>query len=122
VIVNSKVIGTPWAVPLDAPKLERRSLRTMPLWSSTSGPLEPSPGYGPAVSSGISDDAAAALEPVVALLEVELEEVPEDVPEDVALPLVPTPQAARPRAAAPRPAARSICRRPIRVPTSKLSP
>jgi len=30
------------------------SLRTMPGWVNTLGPLEPSPGYGPAVSSGIS--------------------------------------------------------------------
>ncbi len=30
------------------------SLRTMPLWVSTLTPFEPSPGYGPAVSSGIA--------------------------------------------------------------------
>ena len=36
------------------PKLGRMSLRTIPLWSSTFGPFDPSPGYGPAVSSGIS--------------------------------------------------------------------
>ena len=52
-------MGTPPAVPLEPPKLDRMSLRTIPLCSSTSGPLEPSPGYGPAVSSGISPDAAA---------------------------------------------------------------
>ncbi|WP_410635980.1 hypothetical protein [Amycolatopsis sp. cmx-4-83] len=43
------------------------SARTMPLCSSTSGPLEPSPGYGPAVSSGIS--------PVDAVVVVEAEDV-----------------------------------------------
>ena len=51
--------GTPAAVPLDDPKLGRMSWRTTPLWSRTSGPLEPSPGKGPAVSSGISAQLAA---------------------------------------------------------------
>ena len=32
----------------------------MPDCSSTSGPFDPSPGYGPAVSSGISQAAVAA--------------------------------------------------------------
>src|SRR3954452_24342749 len=66
------VSGTPSAVPFAEPKLERMSLRTMPLWVNTLGPFEPSPGYGPAVSSGISPtdalDAAAVVvvdEPVV---------------------------------------------------------
>lgn len=40
--------------------LLRRSLRTMPVCCSTSGPFEPSPGYGPAVSSGISASGSAA--------------------------------------------------------------
>src|SRR6266545_260731 len=52
------VSGTPSAVPLADPKLERMSLRTMPDWVSTLGPLEPSPGYGPAVSCGISSQVA----------------------------------------------------------------
>jgi hypothetical protein len=43
--------GTPSAVVVEEPKLERMSLRTMPESSSTLGPLDPSPGYGPAVSS-----------------------------------------------------------------------
>ena len=30
------------------------SLRTTPLWVSTLAPFDPSPGYGPAVSSGVS--------------------------------------------------------------------
>ena len=42
--LRSSVKGTPSAVPPASPKLERRSLRTSPLCSSTSGPLEPSPG------------------------------------------------------------------------------
>src|SRR3982750_3348041 len=54
-------MGTPSAVPLISPKLDRMSLRTIPLCSSTSGPLEPSPGYGQAGSSGISQDAVAAV-------------------------------------------------------------
>ena len=44
-------------------------LRSTPETSSASAPLEPSPGYGPAVSSGISDrladDVAALPDPVV---------------------------------------------------------
>src|SRR5664279_6659610 len=44
VMVSSRFIGTPSAVPLDSPKLDRISLRTMPLCSRTSGPFEPSPG------------------------------------------------------------------------------
>ena len=36
------------------------SLRTTPLWVRTSGPLEPSPGNGPAVSSGMTVQSAAA--------------------------------------------------------------
>ncbi|WP_244871067.1 hypothetical protein [Catellatospora sp. IY07-71] len=59
-------MGTPSAVVLAAPKLDRMSDRTTPLCSSTSGPFEPSPGYGPAVSSGISPDAAAPVEDVAA--------------------------------------------------------
>ena len=43
-ITSSSSIGTHSAVPLDSPKLERRSRRTTPLCSRTSGPLEPSPG------------------------------------------------------------------------------
>jgi hypothetical protein len=39
---------------VEDPKLLVMSLRTTPLSASTSTPLEPSPGKGPAVSSGIS--------------------------------------------------------------------
>ena len=53
------VIGTPSATPDAEPKLEVMSLRTMPLSVSTLTPLEPSPGYGPAVSSGISPSATS---------------------------------------------------------------
>src|SRR5213076_2148282 len=47
------VRGTPWARPLAEPKLGRMSRRTIPLWVSTLGPFDPSPGKGPAVSSGM---------------------------------------------------------------------
>src|SRR6478609_1111115 len=53
------VSGMPSAVPVRSPKLERMSLRTTPLWLRTSGPFEPSPGNGPAVSSGITSQAAS---------------------------------------------------------------
>jgi pimeloyl-ACP methyl ester carboxylesterase len=46
--------GTPSALVVLDPKLEVMSRRTMPLWVSTLAPFEPSPGYGPAVSVGIS--------------------------------------------------------------------
>src|SRR6476619_3489441 len=45
------------------------SSRTMPLWVSTFGPFEPSPGYGPAVSSGIS---AVGVPVLLDLTEVEV--------------------------------------------------
>jgi hypothetical protein len=61
---NVTVNGTPSAVPLDDPKLERMSLRTMPDSVSTFGPFDPSPGYGPAVSSGISSQLAEVADPV----------------------------------------------------------
>src|SRR3954470_11674766 len=53
------VSGTPSAAVVDVPKLDRMSLRTTPLCVRTSGPLEPSPGNGPAVSSGRSVQSAA---------------------------------------------------------------
>ena len=43
-MVSCRVIGTPSAVPVPPLKLDLMSLRAMPLCSSTSGPLEPSPG------------------------------------------------------------------------------
>ena len=65
--VSSTVSGTPSATPLASPKLERMSLRTMPLSVSTLTPFEPSPGYGPAVSSGmVVPQATVAAEAVVA--------------------------------------------------------
>ncbi len=110
-ITSSRSMGTPSAVPLDSPKLERMSLRTIPLCSRTSGPFEPSPGYGPAVSSGISP---VAVDPADVAAD-ELDEFDEVLP-------VPLPHAAKPTAATPNPRARSICRRLISVATSKPSP
>ncbi|WP_232075588.1 hypothetical protein [Phytohabitans suffuscus] len=102
-------------MPLALPKLERMSERTMPLSSSTLGPFEPSPGYGPAVSSGISPVAVAAA-PVADAAAEEAEDGAE-VP-----PPPPAPQAARPIPVTPRPSALSTRRRPIRVPRSKRRP
>src|SRR5437773_311702 len=56
------VSGTPAATLVEVPKLERMSLRTTPLWVRMSGPFDPSPGYGPAVSSGITSHVPTALE------------------------------------------------------------
>ena len=53
--------GTPFASVRLLPKLRRMSWRTMPESSSTSGPLDPSPGYGPAVSVGTSAVGVAAI-------------------------------------------------------------
>ena len=67
------VSGTPAAVPEYEPKLDRMSRRTIALSVKTFGPFEPSPGKGPAVSSGIA---------VVALdveLDVELDVADADV-------------------------------------------
>jgi hypothetical protein len=52
--VSLLVSGTPSAVVVEDLKLERMSLRTIPESSSTLGPFDPSPGKGPAVSSGTS--------------------------------------------------------------------
>src|SRR5215471_7796566 len=59
--VNLIVVGTPSATPDAEPKLRVMSRRTTPSAVSASGPFEPSPGYGPAVSSGmrvVVDDVA----------------------------------------------------------------
>ncbi|WP_249266469.1 MULTISPECIES: hypothetical protein [unclassified Pseudonocardia] len=95
-------MGTPSAVALPVPKLDRMSLRTTPDSVSTFAPLEPSPGYGPAVSSGIS--------PVLVVLAV-------DAPDDPD-----APHAARPAVAAPMPSTASIRRRLNNVPRSNPRP
>src|SRR5258706_14678311 len=73
------VSGTPPATFVDVPKLDRISLLTTPLWVRTSGPLEPSPGKGPAVSSGITAQSAApAVAPAVAAALAEADEAAAD--------------------------------------------
>src|SRR5262245_22017833 len=59
-IVMLRVVGTPSAVPIAPAKLERMSPRTTPSWSRAFGPFVPSPGNGPAVSSGIGSVLTAA--------------------------------------------------------------
>src|SRR5882724_4853076 len=60
------VSGTPSAVPESAPKLSVMSPRTTPLWVRICGPFEPSPGYGPAVSSGIFEQVVVSVLPAPA--------------------------------------------------------
>src|SRR6476620_6061996 len=78
------VSGTPAAVVVEEPKLDRMSVRTTPLRVRMSGPFEPSPGNGPAVSSGITvQSAASAADPVAAVEAAALElaaAFPEGVP------------------------------------------
>src|SRR5215217_7696391 len=117
------VNGTPLATPDAEPKLDRMSLRTMPLWVRTSGPLDPSPGYGPAVSCGISVLQLAA--PVAATAEAA--PVAAFVAPAVALDVAEvglSPADAQPASAArPAPASRpSIRRRCNTVETSNCSP
>ena len=66
-MVSRIVNGTPSAVVVDVPKLDRMSDRTTPLWVRMSGPFDPSPGNGPAVSSGMGVQSA----PVAAAAELE---------------------------------------------------
>ena len=64
-LVLDQRAGSSAAPPRPCPRTRRRlvvmSLRTTPLSVSTSGPLVPSPGNGPAVSSGITGAQASAL-------------------------------------------------------------
>ena len=111
------VSGTPAAVVVDEPKLDRMSLRTMPESSSTLTPLDPSAGYGPPVSSGTSVRVPSALvvdEPLE-VLEVPLEAVDEEEP--VTVDPVPVLQAAS-AASAPTPPRRPSARRRFIVPRS----
>jgi hypothetical protein len=66
--VSSTFSGTPVATPDAEPNDLVMSLRTMPDWVRTLGPFEPSPGYGPPVSCGISPTSLEAS--VVALVDV----------------------------------------------------
>ena len=99
----------------------------MPLVSSTSGPFEPSPGYGPAVSSGISADGRSATAVALALADADADGV--EVVPLVALELVvgeallvAAEHAARVTAPAPRPTRLRMPRREMRVRRSKETP
>src|SRR6266700_3981886 len=109
VFVSSRVIvsvsGTPAASVVDEPKLERISLRTIPLAvrMSLTTPLTefvPSEGYGPLVSAGNARQLELELPLDVLVLELELE-----------LPLEPPPQAAMTAAVAPESIHSSMRRR-----------
>ena len=104
--------GTPSAVPLEPPNEVRMSLRTMPDSVRTSGPFEPSAGYGPAVS-----DATSVAVPAAALAAV-----PADA--DVPAVSVVLPQAAVPptSARAPAPPKAASSRRRDMVRRSNRSP
>ena len=115
-MVRAIASGTPAAVAEAEPKLEVMSLRTMPLSVSTLTPLEPSAGYGPPVSSGISAvvpavaSAAVVVEPEADELAVVAAESPYDVPQPTTVARPPMARSWRAR------------RRVIRVDTSKDSP
>jgi hypothetical protein len=95
------VYGTPSATPLALPKLERMSLRTTPLSDSTLTLFDPSPGYGPAVSSGITEQDVTAAVVVVAPDVVDV--VDELVPFVVAVALFESLPLEQPAATTPRP-------------------
>ena len=117
------VSGTPAAVPEYAPKLERMSARTTPLWLSTSGPFEPSPGNGPAVSSGMTAQSAAAAlaaaeAAAVADADADDDAAEDDAPADGAQPASTTSPAPSPV----NPMSLSIRRRSSSVSTSNARP
>src|SRR5918999_4403355 len=99
--VISTVVGTPSATPEALPKLFVMSPRTTPLSVRTLGPLDPSPGNGPAVSSGISD--VVSPDDSVSEEDVAVADAPEVVspsePPQAATMTDPTPPANRPTAA-----------------------
>jgi hypothetical protein len=124
------VSGTPSATPDALPKLDRMSLRTMPLSVSMFGPLDPSPGYGPAVSSGIVSQEADASTDAAELCDAAGEPVGEVVADgdaDALAEVLPPPgtQAASANMPAPMPAlpiSFSSCRRPTTVSRSNVRP
>jgi hypothetical protein len=90
-IVNSIVSGTPLAVADAEPMLDRMSARTTPAWVRMFLPFEPSPGNGPAVSSGIVTHevvAAVVTPPAVVELAAEADVVAPVVDEVPAAPEV----------------------------------
>src|SRR5829696_4881882 len=103
--VNWIVYGTPSAVPVMPSKLVVMSLRTTPLSASASGPFEPSPGYGPAVSSGmiVQSVTVAAVEPAVVVAAPDVPEVDDDAPFVVAVASLLSLPPEHPTTARPRP-------------------
>src|SRR5438046_5028797 len=98
------VSGTPAATVDEFPKLDRMSWRTTPLWVRTSGPFEPSPGNGPAVSAGIS-----VLQSAVADAPTDAPAVEPELAAGVSV--AATPHAASPAATPPKPRLLSSRRR-----------
>jgi hypothetical protein len=74
------------------------SLRTTPLWLTMSAPFEPSPGCGPAVSSGIVSQSVVAVVVVDASV-VSAEESPQPASPNTPSesPAAPTSRTSRPR-------------------------
>ena len=98
------------------------SARTTPLWLRTSGPFEPSPGNGPAVSSGMTAQSAAA-----ALAAAEAAAVADAAADDAAADEAPAEGAQPARTTSPalspvNPMSLSIRRRSSSVSTSKARP
>src|SRR6478609_5642531 len=107
---NRIVSGTPVATVVLDPNELRMSMRTTPLSDRTSGPFEPSPGNGPAVSSGISVTHSAVPDEADAAADA-LAVAPE-----------PVPHATRPRLSPASPMPMRTRRRSMRVSTSKARP
>src|SRR5204863_1930161 len=94
------------------PKLERMSRRTTPLSVSTFGPFEPSPGNGPAVSSGIALVAFVAFDaPAVVVDELEEPDVVDVVVDAAFVSESPPPLPPAATLAIPAPARRRSARR-----------
>src|SRR5260221_2311628 len=120
-MVRLIVSGTPAATPDAEPKLDRMSFLTTPLWARTSGPFDPSPGKGPAVSSGIGSQLA--LEPVVTVDPGVLPAVPAAVDAELRSAPGVQPKIVKTPAATPAvPMSLMTCRRSIRVVRSNASP
>src|SRR3954468_12819341 len=96
--VSSTARGTPPATPDAEPMLFVMSRRTTPSSVRTLGPLVPSPGKGPAVSSGICSQVEPAAVPPAIVVVVE-SEAPADVLVEPLAPAPPPPQPARTTAA-----------------------
>ena len=107
-------MGTPSTDPFPSTEFFR-SRRSIPVSSKTSGPFEPSPGYGPAVSVFISVRELLLADVVLSVLAVPFAPAPVFwVPE--------APHAAKAVAPAPTPKTPSSRRRLNTVPMSNARP